>query len=198
MKINTKDLISGGLLVLLALVGLWLNTEHTLGDARRMGPGYMPMLVFVLLLALGAMIVLVSLRSGPDALERWTNTDLTTVLVGTAAGLVVWQVLERMGVGEGNWRQIGFAFVVGLGIMAASPGWRPLALVSVSMAVFALALEPLGLVVALVLSLTVSAFADSSHTVRGVLGMLVALIVMAWAIFIWQLDIRVPVWPTAF
>lgn len=111
---------------------------------------------------------------------------------------MVWQVLERMGVGEGNWRQVGFAFVVGLGIMAASPGWRPLALVSVCMAIFALALEPLGLVVALVLSLTVSVFADSSHTARGVLGMLVALVVMAWVIFIWQLDIRVPVWPTAF
>ena len=121
MKINTKDLISGGLLVLLALVGLWLNTDHTLGDARRMGPGYMPMLVFVLLLILGALVVLVSLRSGPDALERWTNTDLTTVLLGTAAGLVVWQVLERMGVGEGNWRQVGFAFVVGLGWAS----WRP-------------------------------------------------------------------------
>jgi len=196
MRVNAKDAISGGLLVLFAVLGLWLNLDHTLGDARRMGPGYMPMLVFGLLLFLGAVVVLISLRNGPDPLERWTQLDLTTVLLGTAVGLVVWQLLERAGYGEGNWRQVGFACVAGLGVMAISPGWRPLALVHASMAVFALALEPLGLIVALVLTIGLAALADRSHRPLGVLGMIVALCVISWVVFIWQLDIRVPLWPT--
>jgi hypothetical protein len=48
MKINTKDLLSAALLISLALIGLWLNTDHTMGTARRMGPGYMPWLSFMI------------------------------------------------------------------------------------------------------------------------------------------------------
>jgi hypothetical protein len=46
MKINAKDVASGAFLILIAVIGLWLNQEHALGTALRMGPGYMPMLVF--------------------------------------------------------------------------------------------------------------------------------------------------------
>ena len=58
LRINTKDVASGVFLVLVALVGLYLNQDHSLGTARRMGPGYMPMLVFWLQAGLGAAVIL--------------------------------------------------------------------------------------------------------------------------------------------
>ena len=57
MKINAKDVASGALLILFAAVGLWLNQDHTLGSARRMGPGYMPMLVFWIQVGLGVVVL---------------------------------------------------------------------------------------------------------------------------------------------
>ena len=54
MKLNTKDILSGAIMLALALVGYWLNGDHALGSARRMGPGYMPWLTFILLGGIGA------------------------------------------------------------------------------------------------------------------------------------------------
>ena len=92
MKLNTKDLISAALLIGFALVGLWLNMDHTLGSARRMGPGYMPMLAFWLLLGLGALVLLFGLFNGPDPIAMWTTPEIAFLIVGlgvgTAAGMI--------------------------------------------------------------------------------------------------------------
>ena len=70
MKLNTKDLLSAGLFISLAAIGLWLNQDHNLGTARRMGPGYMPMLVFWLQIILGGMVLFLVYSM---ALIRWRN-----------------------------------------------------------------------------------------------------------------------------
>jgi len=94
MKINAKDVTSGLLLIIVAAVGLWLNQDHTLGTARRMGPGYMPMLVFWIQMALGAIVVVLGLFNGPDPLERWAWRELLLVL---AAMCVFGLLLEKGG-----------------------------------------------------------------------------------------------------
>ena len=196
MKVNTKDIIAGGLLVLVAVVGLWLNTEHTLGSARRMGPGYMPMLVLWLQLGLGAIVLLLGLGNGPDPLEHWTKQEIVTAIAGSVTFVVVTALLQNMGVGQGNWRQLGFGLLAGLLVLSIAPGWRPIGLVHAAFAIFGLALEPLGLIIALTLCIVLAALADKDHTPLGVVGMVVFLCVLSWAVFIWQLDIRVPLWPT--
>jgi hypothetical protein len=94
MKINQKDVVAGLMLAGIAIAGLWLNQDHTLGTARRMGPGYMPMLTFWLLLGLGAVIFLAGLFNGPDKLERWAMRELLLVL---AALCVFGLILEKAG-----------------------------------------------------------------------------------------------------
>ena len=84
MKINAKDVASGLLLIVVAVVGLWLNQDHTLGSARRMGPGYMPMLTFWLLLGIGALVLVIGMFNGPDPLERWAWRELLLVLAALA------------------------------------------------------------------------------------------------------------------
>ncbi len=196
MKVNARDVVAGGLLVLFAAVALWLNGDHALGTARRMGPGYMPMLVLWLLLGLGAVVVALALRGGPDPLARWTTLEVATAMGGAMVAVVVTAVLGEMGVGQGTWRQLGGGLLAGLLVLSIAPGWRPLGLVHAAFAIFALALEPLGLIAALTLCIVLSALADRDHTPLGVLGMVVFLCVLSWAVFVWQLDIRVPLWPT--
>ncbi|MDO9503088.1 tripartite tricarboxylate transporter TctB family protein [Falsiroseomonas sp.] len=94
MKINQKDLLAGLILMAFAVAGLWLNMDHTLGNARRMGPGYMPMLAFGLLLALSIAVVALSTISGPEKLERWAWRELFLIL---AAICVFALILEKAG-----------------------------------------------------------------------------------------------------
>lgn len=145
MRLNAKDIFSGLIFIAIALVGLWLNTEHAMGTARRMGPGYMPWLTFMLLLALGVIVVVLALASGPDPLERWA--------------------------------------------------WREMSLVLLGMCVFGLLLERGGLFLSSAAMIGIASLADRSHRPLGVLGVTIFLLALCWWVFIYQLDIRVSVWP---
>jgi hypothetical protein len=145
MKINAKDVASGLLLLVIAAVGLWLNQDHSLGTARRMGPGYMPMLVFWIQMGLGVIVLGMGLFNGPDPLDRWA--------------------------------------------------WREFVLVLASMCVFGLLLEKGGLFLAITATVVIAAFADNTHRIKGVIGLVVFLLALCWFVFIRELDIRVNVWP---
>ncbi|BDG71432.1 tripartite tricarboxylate transporter TctB family protein [Roseomonas fluvialis] len=196
MKLNTKDLISAALLIGFALVGLWLNMDHNMGTARRMGPGYMPFLGFVILLGLGVIVLLLGLFNGPDPLAKWTSQEVVFLIggavVGTAAGLIAMRV---GGWPSAGWNALGIGMFVGCLVPAVIKSWRPLFLVSAAFALFGLVLEPLGLMLAITLCVVLAAFADETHKPLGVVGLVVFLCVLCWAVFIYELDIRVPVWP---
>ncbi|ONG53226.1 hypothetical protein BKE38_12910 [Pseudoroseomonas deserti] len=195
MRINAKDLASGILLVALAVIGLWLNTEHTLGSARRMGPGYMPMLVFWLELGLGAIVLATAFFGGTDPLEKWTKLDFVTLFVGIGVTLVAYPLLAAMPALQANWYALGIAMAIGFAVLAVSPAWRPLAMILLAMCVFGVLLEQGGLMLAITSLVIVSAFADPTHRPLGVAGCVVFLLALCWWVFIYELDIRVNVWP---
>jgi hypothetical protein len=196
MKLNTKDLISGGIFILIAGLGLWLNLDHTLGSARRMGPGYMPMLTFWLLLGIGAIVFFIGLGNGPDPLEKWSGLDIAAVVLSVVVGLVVWQIVLRSGLGGNTYLELGLAQLAAMLALSIARGWQPLGLVHAGMALFGLTLESLGLMGAIAVTVVVSCLAERTHTVKGVLGCVVFLCALCWWVFIRQLDIRVNVWPT--
>jgi hypothetical protein len=196
MKLNAKDLISAGLLMSFAAVALWLNLDHTLGSARRMGPGYMPMLAFWILMGLGGITLVLGLFNGPDPIEVWTPSEVWFLIAGAAAGVAAGLAAARMpGFASVGWNPLGIGLFVGCMVVSIVPSWRPLFLVSGAFTLFGIVLEPLGLMVAIAISVILSAFADKTHTPLGVGGLVVFLCVLSWAIFIYELDIRVPVWP---
>jgi hypothetical protein len=196
MKLNTKDILSAAILIGLAAVMLWLNMDHNMGTARRMGPGYMPFLALVIMGGLGVLTLVFGLFNGPDPLDTWTTPEIVFLIggavVGTAAGLAAAQV---PGWPSASWNALGIGIFVGCLVPAIVKSWRPLFLVSAAFALFGLVLEPLGLMAAIALSVILSAFADETHTPKGVAGLVLFLCVLCWAVFIYELDIRVPVWP---
>ena len=196
MKINAKDLASGIFLLLLAGLGLWLNLDHTLGSPRRMGPGYMPMLVFWIEFGLGAIVLLMSLFSSPDPLEKWLKLDFVTLAAAIVVGLVGYQVIARIPALEGNWYPLGISLTISLLILAISPGWRVLGLVLAGMNIFGVLLDAGGLFVAIAAMVIIAAFADRDHRPMGVAACVVFLIALCWWVFIYELDIRVNIWPT--
>jgi hypothetical protein len=193
MKLNTKDLIGGGMLLLIAVIGYWLNQDHTLGTPRRMGPGYMPMLTFWLLGGLGALVMGLGLFSGPDPLAKWTKLEIVAVPFAIITFFIVYPIARS--IGFPGWYPLGFGLLGACFALSVAPGWRPIGLVHAGMAVFGLMLEQFGLMASIAATVVVAAFAEPTHRVKGVIGMLLFLCVLCWWVFIRELDIRVPLWP---
>src|SRR5262245_30129324 len=74
-------------------------------------------------------------------------------------------------------------------------GWRALVFVSASLVIFGLALEPLGLVLAILLLTGVGAVAAPGLRPLETLAAAAVLIVLSWSIFIVGLGLAIPVWP---
>lgn len=198
LRLNAKDLAAGILLLLFALVGLYLNQDHSLGSARRMGPGYMPMMTFYLLGGLATWTILVSVFSGPDPFAKWTSLDWSSLLGGIVAGYVAFLIAPSLWSFFGQvYNAVGFGILVGMMVFAISPGWRALAVVNASVAVFGLTLERGGFFLSLTALILLSCLADRSHTLRGVAGLLAFMLALSWYIFIHELDIRVNLWPVS-
>jgi len=196
LKINAKDVVSGVFLVGVALVGLYLNQEHNLGTARRMGPGYMPMMVFWILAGLGALTILLGLNNGPDPLEAWSGLDIGGLALGVAVGYLTYRFSPLIAPWFGQtYNAIGFGILAGFVAMAISSGWRLVAFVCAGVAAFGLLLDTGGFFVAVAAVVLLSVFADRDHRPLGVAGLLGFLLVMCWWVFIYELDIRVNLWP---
>jgi len=68
---HPKDFWSGLLFVGIGAFALIYGTKYTIGTAARMGPGYFPRILGILMVVLGLILALRSLRSHGDAVPRW-------------------------------------------------------------------------------------------------------------------------------
>ena len=79
---NRQDLLAGLLFVAIGIAALVLSFSYEIGTAARMGPGYFPRALGVLLLVLGAMLSLRGFRSTMDVQPQWWLRPLFTILAG--------------------------------------------------------------------------------------------------------------------
>lgn len=61
--VNIRDLLGGSLVLLLGVGAALQASQYELGSLRRMGPGYFPLALSVILAVTGALIMLASLRT---------------------------------------------------------------------------------------------------------------------------------------
>ncbi|QXL84709.1 tripartite tricarboxylate transporter TctB family protein [Comamonas sp. NLF-1-9] len=102
MKIkNEKDFFAGLLFLVLGTGYAWGATGYTLGSAARMGPGYFPLLVGVLLALLGVLIMFKALvieTEGGGRVGAWAWRPLFFILGGNLlfglllVGLPAWHI----------------------------------------------------------------------------------------------------------
>jgi hypothetical protein len=90
---SPKDFYAGLLFMAIGLADLVIVRSYPLGTASRMGPGYFPRILGILLLGLGALLSLRGFRFGGEAMPRWQWRPLSIVLLSvlfwglTAQGL---------------------------------------------------------------------------------------------------------------
>jgi hypothetical protein len=91
---RSADFQAGVAFILLAVLGIWLSRPLQVGTAVRMGPGYLPILVSLVLLGLGcATLALATLKRGSPA-GAWSLRPLISVV----AALVVFSLgIDHLG-----------------------------------------------------------------------------------------------------
>ncbi len=67
---SPKDLVAGLLFIAVGIAAIAIAANYTLGTAARMGPGYFPRILGILLIVLGAILALRSLRLERTAAAR--------------------------------------------------------------------------------------------------------------------------------
>jgi hypothetical protein len=126
---HPKDFWSGLLFIALGLFTALYATHYGMGSAARMGPGYFPRVLGILLVVLGTLLVMRALRLRGAPIPRW-HWRPTGVVLGSVVlfGLIV--------------QSVGLALSTVLLIVmasAASVEWRPRESVLVAVVLAALA-----------------------------------------------------------
>ncbi len=78
---------------------------------------------------------------------------------------------------------------------SGGPAWRPVVFVTLSLAVFGLALERLGLVLSILLLTGIGAAAARSLRPLETAVAALVLVALCWVIFVVGLSLTIPVWP---
>ena len=89
MRIKSqKDFFSGLMFTAIGVAFAGVSTTYTIGSGARMGPGYFPLVLGVLLAGLGAVIALRSFSSGPedgDPVGRFAWRPLVFIIAANLA-----------------------------------------------------------------------------------------------------------------
>jgi hypothetical protein len=87
---HPKDFYAGLVFVAFGVAAITIGSNYTLGSAARMGPGYFPRILGILLIALGAILALRALRLNGAPIPAWKWRP-TLVVLGSVVlfGLIV-------------------------------------------------------------------------------------------------------------
>jgi len=93
-RLFSKDLWSGLMFAGFGVLALYMGSNLAIGTAIRMGPGYVPRMLSYILIAIGIAIIVRTILSPGERIERfrWKPTTMITI------GVVVFAMLfERAG-----------------------------------------------------------------------------------------------------
>lgn len=189
MKIkNYQDLYAGLMFIIFGGVFAYLSRSYSMGTGARMGPGYFPFWLGVILAALGA-IVLFKALSKSDGSEHRISLKPLVVFIG--------MVVLSLGAGFAGASPnaaLAIGTVAGC-VLAFFMGQRSMGLILGSVAIFGLMLKSLGLVVCVTLLVIVASLASHEMRKKEVIASIVVLAAMAVGIFVYGLKLQMPVWP---
>lgn len=163
-----------------------------MGIPQRPGSGVLPRILSWCLVITGLAMILQAVVLEASVLRR----ALPTLAVSTAAGAVIFFGGPPIGINEA-WSvlPVTIGFIVAMEILIPGTAWRPLAAVTLATIAFGLVVDELGLVIAMVLSLTICAAGTPETRWREYFIFLAFMLVLGVGTFVWLLGMPIPIWP---
>jgi len=89
---SPKDFWAGVLFISLGILAIWVGSRYALGTAARMGPGYFPRILGIMLISLGAIITFRGIRWDGERIPafRWRPTIVVLASVVIYGILIGW------------------------------------------------------------------------------------------------------------
>ena len=159
-----------------------------IGEAANMGPGFFPYYLGALLALMGAVLCASALRIGQ---RSETPVSVAPFLIFLA--MIGMAVIANL-LGLSSRASVAAGVLAGC-VLAIFAGERTMGLLLGAVALFGLLVKGLGLVLSIVLLLVIAAFASHESRVREVLASIVVLSLLAVAVFLYGLNLQMPVWP---
>ena len=112
---NPKDFWSGLLFIAVGATAIVLGSKYNIGSAARMGPGYFPRVLGILLIVLGSILALRAFKLNGSPISRWKWRP-TLIVLGSvvlfgvmvnAAGMVLSTIVLIALSSAGGWRGMG-------------------------------------------------------------------------------------------
>jgi hypothetical protein len=132
---NPKDFWSGTLFVAIGVATIVIGSKYTLGTAARMGPGYFPRILGILLIVLGGILALRATRTtgGPMPRFHWRPLcivlgsvvlfGLTVVPLGLVLSTILLIVVASTASHEFRWKEATIASVLLAGFVVVAFGY---------------------------------------------------------------------------
>ncbi len=122
---SQKDFFSGLMFMSLGAAFAWGATKYSVGTGARMGPGYFPLMLGVLLAVLGSVITFKSLvveTTGGDKIGSWAWKPLIFIILGNLTFGVLLAGLPSI-------KLPAMGMIVGIYVLTfitsmAEPGWK--------------------------------------------------------------------------
>jgi hypothetical protein len=189
MKIkNYQDFYAGLMFIIFGGLAAWLSTSYSMGTGARMGPGYFPFWLGIILAALGA-ITLVKAVGVSDGKEHRISLKPLVVFIA----MMAFSLLAGL-IGASPNASLAIGTIAGC-VLSFFIGMRSMGLILGAVTVFGLMLKSLGLVVCVTLLVIIASLASHEMRKKEVIASIIVLVGMSVGIFVYGLKLQMPVWP---
>tara|TARA_R110002012_G_scaffold199066_1_gene367961 strand:- start:88 stop:534 length:447 start_codon:yes stop_codon:yes gene_type:complete len=99
MSINKKEIAAGFLMLLIGVAALLIVSDYNIGSARRMGPGYFPLILSGLLSLVGVLIIVTGVKSDAKSLPNVSWRPMLVIfisLIGFMLGMYLGGLLPAI------------------------------------------------------------------------------------------------------
>ena len=140
-EIARRDFLSGIVFVGLGAVGAIVANGYSIGTASRMGPGYFPLVISGLLVCVGTILILSSIRSSlrsrlPRIRALETKSGLAAFLVVVSCIVAFAILIERAGLAITSFVCVAIAYFGARGLMQRQGSVWEGALVALALSAF--------------------------------------------------------------
>lgn len=185
---DQKDFYAGLMFIIFGGLTMWLSQSYNMGTAARMGPGYFPFWLGMVLAALGAIVFF----------KAFGHVEGTVEKASTKSSIIfILMMVLSLGAGAAGLAGPNGALAIGTiagCVLAIFMGERSMGLILGSVGLFGLFIKAIGVIICTLGLVWIAAIASHEFKWKETVVSSIVLAIMAWAIFVKGLGLQMPTW----